>query len=106
PPPVSSVPPSVRTAFDAFLGLEILEQTPDRMRGRIDVTESHKQPYGLVHGGGLASIAESLASIGTALAAAQSGSVAVGMSTNTIFPRPILEGGIHADAHPRHRGRP
>ena len=60
---------------------------------------------GLVHGGVLASIAESLASIGTALAAAQSGSVAMGMSNNTNFLRPILEGGIHADARPRHRGR-
>src|SRR5438132_3444094 len=104
-PPVSSVPPSDRIAFDAFLGLEILEQSPDHMRGRIDVTQSHKQPYGLVHGGVLASIAESLASIGTALAAAQSGSVAMGMSNNTNFLRPILEGGIHADARPRHRGR-
>ena len=102
---MSSVPPSDRIAFDAFLGLEILEQSPDRMRGRIDVADSHKQPYGLVHGGVLASIAESLASIGTSLAAAESGNVAVGMSNNTNFLRPILDGGIHADAQPRHRGR-
>jgi 1,4-dihydroxy-2-naphthoyl-CoA hydrolase len=102
---VSSVPRSDRIAFDAFLGLQILEQSPERMRGRIDVTASHKQPYGLVHGGVLASIAESLASIGTALSASQSGSVAVGMSNNTNFLRPILDGGIHADAQPRHRGR-
>jgi uncharacterized protein (TIGR00369 family) len=60
---------------------------------------------GLVHGGVFASIAEAMASIGTALVVAADGNVAVGMSNNTTFLRPITEGTIHAGARPRHRGR-
>jgi len=59
----------------------------------------------LVHGGVLASIAESLASVGTAVAVHETGSHATGMSNYTTFMRPLLQGTIHADARPRHRGR-
>jgi len=104
-PPVSSVFPTDRVHFDAIYGLQILEESPERMRARVDVTDRVKQPFGLVHGGVMASMAEALASIGTGLVAVATGNTAVGMSNNTNFLRPIFDGGIHADARPRHRGR-
>jgi len=58
-----------------------------------------------VHGGVYASIAESLASWATALAVAHEGKLAVGLSNQTSFLRPITEGTIEAVAVRRHRGR-
>jgi uncharacterized protein (TIGR00369 family) len=69
------------------------------------VREELKQPYGLVHGGVYASIAESLASFGTGVAVYPEGKLAVGLSNQTSFLRPITEGTIHATATRRHRGR-
>ena len=97
--------PADRVTFDSLYGLELLEQSPDRMTARVAVTDKVKQPYGLVHGGVLCAIGEALASIGTALGVFDSGSQAVGMSNHTTFVRPILAGHIHAVAVPRHRGR-
>jgi 1,4-dihydroxy-2-naphthoyl-CoA hydrolase len=97
--------PQDRVTFDSLYGLELLEQTPEHMRARVAVTDKVKQPFGLVHGGVLCAIGEALASIGTTLAVMDSGSAGVGMSNHTTFLRPILDGTIHADARPRHRGR-
>jgi len=52
-----------------------------------------------------ASIAESMASIATALAVAHDGEQAMGLSNNTSFMRPITQGTIHAQATRLHRGR-
>jgi uncharacterized protein (TIGR00369 family) len=69
------------------------------------VRDEIRQPAGLVHGGIYAAIAESLASTGTALAVLGEGKMAVGLSNQTSFLRPITEGTIHAHARARHRGR-
>ena len=60
------------------------------------------QPWGLVHGGVYAAMAESLASWATAMAVASDGDIVMGMSNNTSFLRPIGAGTIHAprDASP------
>jgi uncharacterized protein (TIGR00369 family) len=91
--------------FDARYGLEITERTVDTVTGRVVVDEDHKQPAGLVHGGVYASIAESLASLGTAWAVIPDGRMATGMSNQTSFLRPITDGTIHAVATVKHRGR-
>src|SRR5215471_19232956 len=90
--------------FDGGLGHEILEATPDLVRSRCPVTERVQQPFGVVHGGALAGIAETLASLGTFLAVAGDDKIAVGQSNHTQFLRPITEGTIHAEGRPRHRG--
>ncbi len=91
--------------FDALYGLEITEGTEDTVFGHVVVGEQHKQPAGLVHGGVYASIAESIASLGTAFAVIPEGRIATGMSNQTSFLRPITEGTIHAVATVKHRGR-
>ena len=80
------VPPE--ETFDALYGLEVLEMTE-----------------GLVHGGVYASIAESITSAATGLAVIPNGQMSQGLSNQTSFLRPILEGTVHATAHRRHRGR-
>jgi uncharacterized protein (TIGR00369 family) len=91
--------------FDRLYGLELVEAADGVMRGRVRVRDELKQPYGLVHGGVYAAIAESLASVGTGLAVAADGRIAMGLSNQTSFLRPITEGTIEAVATAKHRGR-
>jgi 1,4-dihydroxy-2-naphthoyl-CoA hydrolase len=90
--------------FEGLLGLELTELTAEVASGRMPVRDDLRQPFGLVHGGVYAAIAESLASWGTAHAVFGEGKLAVGLSNQTSFLRPITEGTIHARAHSRHRG--
>jgi len=96
--------PAERT-FDALYGLEVLEIGAERARGRVAVRDEVRQPFGLVHGGVYASIAESLTSLATHGAVQADGLTAQGLSNQTSFLRPILEGTVHAEARRRHRGR-
>jgi len=91
--------------FDALYGLEVLEATPELVRAQVKVHDGIKQPMGLVHGGVFASIAESITSMGTAVVVAEEGNMAQGLSNQTSFLRPILEGTVHATARRRHKGR-
>ena len=92
PPPAREFP----LGFDRLYGLELIEAGDGLMRGRVVVRDELKQPMGLVHGGVYAAIAESLASIGTAVAVAADGRMAMGLSNQTSFLRPITEGAIEA----------
>ncbi|MGH2913318.1 MAG: PaaI family thioesterase [Solirubrobacteraceae bacterium] len=91
--------------FDRLYGLELLEVSDTEVRARVVVRDDHKQPAGLVHGGLYASIAESISSVATGLAVLPDGNVAMGMSNNTNFLRPITVGTVHAHATRLHRGR-
>ncbi len=99
------VPFMYELGFDGLYGLEVTEVSDELMRGRVAVRDDLKQAAGLVHGGVYASIAESLASIGTALAVMPEGKLAMGLSNQTSFLRPITHGTIHAEAARKHRGR-
>jgi 1,4-dihydroxy-2-naphthoyl-CoA hydrolase len=91
--------------FDGLYGLEILAMTEDEVVAQVPVRDDLKQPAGLVHGGVSASIAEALASVATYRAVREEGMSAQGLSNQTSFLRPIVDGTIHATARRRHRGR-
>jgi uncharacterized protein (TIGR00369 family) len=91
--------------FDRLYGLELLDFDDGTARGQVVVRDELKQPFGLVHGGVFAAIAESLTSIGTAVAVAGENKIAMGLSNQTSFLRPITSGTIHAVATAKHRGR-
>jgi 1,4-dihydroxy-2-naphthoyl-CoA hydrolase len=94
-----------RRGFDRLYGLELLEYSDTDVRAQVTVREELKQPAGLLHGGVYAAIAESMASLATAIAVAAEGDTAMGMSNNTSFLRPITGGVVHAQATRLHRGR-
>lgn len=98
-------PLAVTDGFDGLYGLELIQISDEVATARVVVRDELKQPGGLVHGGVYASIAEALASWGTAIAVMPRGKTAVGLSNQTSFLRPITEGTIHATAVSRHRGR-
>jgi 1,4-dihydroxy-2-naphthoyl-CoA hydrolase len=91
--------------FDALLGMRVLECRDDVVRAEVAVRDELRQPFGLVHGGVFAAIAEALASRGTLAAVGPEGSAPMGMSNSTSFLRPVSEGTIHGHAVRRHRGR-
>ena len=104
--PVRSDPPLDRPrGFDALYGLEVLEVTDDLVRAQVPVRDDLRQPFGLVHGGVLTALSETMASLGTLAVVVPQGSAAMGQSNYTTFHRPITEGTIHAVAARRHRGR-
>jgi 1,4-dihydroxy-2-naphthoyl-CoA hydrolase len=91
--------------FSKLLGIEYLETGPERARGRLAVDERLLQPYGVVHGGVYATLAESICSWATAQAVTGEGLVAVGQSNQASFLRPITSGHVNAEAVSRQRGR-
>jgi 1,4-dihydroxy-2-naphthoyl-CoA hydrolase len=91
--------------FDRLYGLELLSYSDEEVRAQVAVRDELRQPAGLVHGGVFASIAETLASMATWVAVHEQGQSAQGLSNQTSFLRPIVDGTIHAVARRRHRGR-
>ena len=63
------------------------------------------QPFGIVHGGVLSTLVESVCSRSTALSVYDEGNVAMGQSISVNFVRPISKGTIEVLARARHRGR-
>ena len=94
-----------RPHFAGHLGIEWLEDDPDRARARVAVRDELLQPFGIVHGGVLSTLVESVCSRSTALVVHEEGNVAMGQSINVSFVRPISEGTIEVLARARHRGR-
>lgn len=103
-PDIEQIAASVQ-GFDRLYGLELLSYDEQEVRAQVKVRDELKQPAGLVHGGVYASIAESLASLATALAVLPEGNTAMGLSNSTSFLRPVTEGTVHALATRLHKGR-
>jgi 1,4-dihydroxy-2-naphthoyl-CoA hydrolase len=93
------------TGFDRLYGLELVQWSDTEVSATVQVRDEIKQPAGLVHGGVYAAIAESIASLATALTVRSEGAMAMGQSNATSFLRPITQGTIHARAVRVHRGR-
>jgi 1,4-dihydroxy-2-naphthoyl-CoA hydrolase len=91
--------------FDRLLGTEWLSDDPDHARVRVQVRDELRQPVGLVHGGVLSTLIESVCSRATARAVVDAGEVAVGQSISVSFLRPVTEGTVEVAARARHRGR-
>ena len=94
----------VEAGFVKLLGLRIVEASGDRVVLTCPVTPDLHQPYGLVHGGVHATLAETAASIAGALWFGDRGKV-VGISNSTDFLRAVRAGELRAVATPLARGR-
>jgi 1,4-dihydroxy-2-naphthoyl-CoA hydrolase len=90
--------------FDTVLGLQISSVTPDAVVASFEVRPELLQPYGLLHGGVLCSVVETVGSVAGATWFGDRGQV-VGTSNHTNFLRAVREGVLTAVATPVHRGR-
>jgi len=91
--------------FDALVGTEWLDDDPDHARVRVEMRDDLRQPVGLLHGGVMSTLVESVCSRATALAVLDDGMMAMGQSISVSFIRPITEGHAEVHARARHRGR-
>ena len=91
--------------FAGLLGVEWLDDDPGAARARVEVRDELLQPFGIVHGGVMSTLVESVCSRATALAVHGDGMAAMGQSIDVSFVRPIAEGSIEVLARARHRGR-
>jgi 1,4-dihydroxy-2-naphthoyl-CoA hydrolase len=85
------------------LGIEITQWDADRIVGTMPV-EGNRQPYGLLHGGASASLAETLGSTAAAMHAAPD-RVALGLELSCTHHRAAKSGLVTGVCTPLHRGR-
>ncbi|WP_019545679.1 PaaI family thioesterase [Streptomyces sulphureus] len=85
------------------MGLEVLEASAEKVVGTLPV-EGNTQPYGLLHGGASAVLAETLGSVGAMLHGGPHKS-AVGVDLNCTHHRGLSSGLVTGVATPVHRGR-
>src|SRR4051794_1385204 len=101
--PTYAIP--IEETLDGMLGFERLEIGADHASARFEVANRHRQPFGIVHGGVYAALAEGLASGATFMQVQADGKIAVGSSNFTSFLRPVTHGIVTAKAHAIHSGR-
>ena len=102
---LAAIRPYLKT-LDGTLGITIDAASAEKVVASVLIDDRHKQPFGLVHGGLYAVIAESAASVGGAITAVPAGGSAVGLSNNTAFLRPIVgDGKLTSTARRIHAGR-
>ncbi|MFD6495797.1 PaaI family thioesterase [Streptomyces sp. NPDC059944] len=85
------------------MGVQIVEASAERVVGTMPV-EGNTQPYGLLHGGASAVLAETIGSVGAMLHGGIT-KIAVGVDLNCTHHRGVRSGLVTGVATPVHRGR-
>ena len=97
--------PNLKSGMAAAIGIEITGLDKDKVVATMPVDDRTKQPFGLLHGGASAALAETVASIGAYLNCDQETQAAVGIELNANHLRAKTDGIVTATATPIHRGR-
>jgi len=102
------LPPPIQTedrTIHAALGIEVTLVEDGHLEGRMPVEDRVRQPYGVLHGGAIAVLAESLASLGTCFGIDLGPEIAFGQEINYSLLRTVRDGHVRAVATAAHRGR-
>lgn len=94
---------AMRGEFNEKIGLEIIELSPERIVATMPVA-GNRQPYGLLHGGANAAMAESIGSV-AAVVNAGPGRAAVGLELSCTHHRAARGGKVTGVCTPLHVGR-
>jgi 1,4-dihydroxy-2-naphthoyl-CoA hydrolase len=100
-----SDPDRMPSHFDQLLGTEWIDDDPDHAVVRLEMRDELRQPFGLLHGGVMSTLIESVCSRSTALSVIPEGKIAMGQSITVNFIRPLTAGSAEVRARARHRGR-
>ncbi|MGH7360282.1 MAG: PaaI family thioesterase [Candidatus Methylomirabilales bacterium] len=94
----------IKGTFTEFLGMRLLELGQGYVRGELPVRDSLKQPYGVLHGGAIATFADSLVATGTGrFLGAEQTMTTIEFKVN--FMVPVRDGTVRGEATALHRGR-
>lgn len=89
----------------AALDIRFVDFGEDFVVATMPVEARHRQPYGILHGGATAALAETAGSIGSAMKLHGTDRSAVGLELSINHLRPVREGEITARAEAIHLGR-
>ena len=96
---------SSRDTMVSTLDIRVVEVGDDFLRGTMPVDARTRQPFGLLHGGASAALAETLGSLAGNLCLDGSKEVAVGLDINANHIRAVTSGIVTGTARPLHIGR-
>ncbi|MFK5691053.1 PaaI family thioesterase [Ornithinimicrobium sp. LYQ92] len=103
PHPASPQPDVARGDLAERMGMQLMEVSAQRTVATMPV-RGNTQPYGLLHGGASAALAETVASVAAATHAGP-GRIAVGIDLNATHHRAVRTGTVTAVATPLSLGR-
>jgi uncharacterized protein (TIGR00369 family) len=95
---------STRPTVNDQLGVELVSLSPEKVVMRVEVGPKVHQPFGILHGGVSALLAEGAASVGGAVSVGPGQSV-VGTELNCSHLRAMSSGTLTATALPIRKGR-
>ena len=88
-----------------YIGIEWQEIGENYLKARMPVDHRTIQPYGLLHGGASAALAETVASVASSLVVDHSKYYCVGLEINANHIRSAREGFVTGTASPLHLGK-
>ncbi len=88
-----------------LLEIKITARGSNWLIAEMPVTDNHKQPFGIVHGGATATLAETVASIAGWLSIDGKNNATVGLELNINHLKPVTQGVLTAKAIGIHVGR-
>jgi len=91
--------------FAALVGVELLETTPELVRGRLEFSPERCTAGGLLHGGAVMALADSCGGVCAFLNLPEGSLGTATIESKTNFLRAVRDGAITASTRPLHAGR-
>ena len=96
---------SIQNTMTSTIGIEITDIGDDFICGKMPVDERTTQPFGLLHGGASAALAETLGSIGGGIKVYSNNETVVGIEINANHLKSVRDGWVYGKAAPIRIGK-
>jgi 1,4-dihydroxy-2-naphthoyl-CoA hydrolase len=101
---VEKLAPISKNTLGEHIGMQFSEIGEDYLKATMPVDHRTHQPYGLLHGGASAALAETLGSVSSALVIDQEKFICVGIEINANHVRSVRSGYVTGTCTPIHIG--
>ena len=95
----------IQNTMTSTIGIEITDIGDDFICGKMPVDERTTQPFGLLHGGASAALAETLGSIGGGIKVYSNNETVVGIEINANHLKSARDGWVYGKATPIRLGK-
>ena len=96
---------SIQNTMTSTIGIEITDIGDDFICGKMPVDGRTTQPFGLLHGGASAALAETLGSIGGGIKVYSNNETVVGIEINANHLKSVRDGWVYGKAMPIRIGK-
>jgi 1,4-dihydroxy-2-naphthoyl-CoA hydrolase len=96
---------NIQNTMTSTIGIEITDIGDDFICGKMPVDERTTQPFGLLHGGASAALAETLGSIGGGIKVYSNNETVVGVEINANHLKSARDGWVYGKATPIRIGK-